>query len=143
MHESTKWSATLAGFFLLFLVFRPTIPDPVAGMVASGLGTVFILFIALGLTASQPIYVSALAWLVAYTLIQRTPLQTGDSSLAPYYPTEQQKWSPYTAMNQFPYTLEQEVVADMASRRFNQSYVKTPWKPVNADTYGAVRIDQM
>lgn len=141
MHESDKWSVTLAVIFLLFLLFRPTIPDAIASMVSSGIGTVSIVFIALALTASQPIYVSVLAWLVAYMLIHRTPLQTGDSSLAPYYPTEQQKWSPYTAMNQFPYTLEQEVVADMATRRFNQSYVKTPWKPMNTDTYSAARVD--
>jgi len=43
-----------------------------------------------------------------------TGLDVGLNNLASYAPSEVKKESQFTAFNQFPYTLEQEVVAKMA-----------------------------
>jgi hypothetical protein len=59
------------------------------------------------------------------------------AGLEEYYPTEQKKWSPFTSTNQFPYTLEQEVVKNMASQKFNTTYVKAPYRPTLDDTHDA------
>jgi hypothetical protein len=41
-------------------------------------------------------------------------MSTGIDALSRYAPTERKKMSQFTAFNQFPYTLEQEVVKKMA-----------------------------
>ena len=59
------------------------------------------------------------------------------AGLEEYYPTESKKWTPFTSTNQFPYTLEQEVVKKMTTQKFNTEYVKAPFRPTLDDTYDA------
>jgi hypothetical protein len=44
-------------------------------------------------------------------------------------------------MNQFPYTLEQEVVKKMAPMKFSDSTTTSSFSPVLDDTYDAAPID--
>jgi hypothetical protein len=63
-------------------------------------------------------------------------------SLNSSYPTEEKKWSPFTAHHQFPYTLEQEVVKKMAPiRNKNYSNEKYTFKPILDDLHDAAPIN--
>jgi hypothetical protein len=73
-------------------------------------------------------------------LVTSASVKTGMASLQQFYPTEQKKWSPFTSTNQFSYTLEQEVVKQMAPQKFNVNYVKAPWSPVLSNTYDASSV---
>ena len=57
---------------------------------------------------------AVLSLFVAFDLLRRASLATGLDALKKYAPSEEKKMSQYTSYNQFPYTLEQEVVAKMA-----------------------------
>ena len=85
--------------------------------------------------------VAVLSLLVAFDLIRRSSLTTGIDALARYAPTEQHKMSQFTAFNQFPYTLEQEVVKKMAPiLQGGYTMSKATYKPVLEQQHDAALI---
>ena len=79
---------------------------------------------------SNPI-LAVVAALVAFDLMRRSNETTGLGALQAYAPSEQKKMSQFTAFNQFPYTLEQEVVAKMAPIvRSGSSLSAASYKPL-------------
>jgi hypothetical protein len=115
-------------------------PDPIANMIDSSAGKIIVALIALLLFGYSNPILGVLGIMVAYHLIKSSSEKTGMAALEQFYPTEEKKWSPFTPMHQFPYTLEQEVVKDMASQRFNTNYIKAPYKPMIEDTHDASLI---
>jgi hypothetical protein len=131
----------LSVLFILYLVMGLQIPDSVASVIDSTVGKIVIVVVALLLFAYSNPILGVLALLVAYHMIKGASIKTGMAGLEAYYPTEQKKWSPFTPTHQFPYTLEQEVVKNMTTQKFNATYVKAPFKPVIEDTYDAAPIN--
>lgn len=130
----------LSVLFIIYLVMGYKLPANVATAVDSTVGKVVVVVIALMLFAYSNPILGVLALLVAYQLIKGASIKTGMAGLEQYYPTEQKKWSPFTATHQFPYTLEQEVVKNMTTQKFNTTYVKAPFRPVLDDTYDAAPL---
>jgi hypothetical protein len=115
-------------------------PDAVANIIDSPAGKIIVALIALLLFGYSNPILGVLGILVAYQLIKASSEKTGMAALEQFYPTEEKKWSPFTPMHQFPYTLEQEVVKDMASQKFNETFVKAPYRPMLEDTHDASTI---
>jgi hypothetical protein len=130
----------LSVLFVIYLVMGYKMPDGVAGLVDSTVGKIVIGLIALMLFAYSNPILGVLALLVAYQMIRTASIKTGIAGLEEYYPTEQKKWSPFTPAHQFPYTLEQEVVKNMTTQKFNTEYVKAPFRPTLVDTHDASPI---
>jgi len=130
----------LSSLFVLYLVMGYQVPDGVASMIDSTIGKIVVIVIALMLFAYSNPILGILALLVAYQLIKGASVKTGMAALEEYYPTEAKKWSPFTPTNQFPYTLEQEIVKKMATQKFNTEYVKAPYRPTLDDTYDAAPL---
>lgn len=127
----------LAALLSLYLVMGYQVPEGVATMIDTTFGKIVVVVIALMLFAYSNPILGILALLVAYQLIKGASVKTGMAGLEEYYPTEAKKWSPFTPTNQFPYTLEQEVVKNMTTQKFNTEYVKAPFRPVLDDTHDA------
>ena len=127
----------LSVLFVIYLVMGYKIPEGVATMVDSPIGKVVVVLVALMLFAYSNPILGVLALLVAYQMIKSASIKTGMAGLEQYYPTEQKKWSPFTPAHQFPYTLEQEVVKNMTTQKFNTDYVKAPFRPTLEDTHDA------
>jgi hypothetical protein len=130
----------LAILFIIYLVMGLKMPDTVANMIDSSAGKIVVALIALLLFGYSNPILGVLGILVAYQLIKASSEKTGMAALEKYYPTEEKKWSPFTATHQFPYTLEQEVVKEMASQKFNDNFVKAPYRPMLDDTHDASLI---
>lgn len=130
----------LSALFAVYLVMGFRIPDMLASIIDSTIGKLVVIVVALMLFAYSNPILGVLALLVAYQLIKGASVITGMAGLEEYYPTEQKKWSPFTSTNQFPYTLEQEVVKNMASQKFNTTYVKAPYRPTLDDTHDAAPL---
>lgn len=83
---------------------------------------------------------AVLAALVAFDLMRRSN-NVGNLGLGPlsaYAPSEKKRMSQFTAFNQFPYTLEQEVVAKMAPIVHSGSSLTPPsYKPLLDNLYDA------
>jgi hypothetical protein len=78
----------------------------------------------------------SLLWFFIYSLA------TGIDALQKYAPTEKKKMSQFTAFNQFPYTLEQEVVAKMAPLMKGGSSLSTAsYKPLLENLYDASPVN--
>ena len=130
----------LVVLFIIYLVMGLNIPDPLANIIDSQFGKIVIALVALMLFGYSNPILGVLGIMVAYHLIKSSSEATGMAALEKYYPTEEKKWSPFTPIHQFPYTLEQEVVKQMASQKFNASYVKAPYRPMLDDTHDASLI---
>ena len=84
---------------------------------------------------------AVLSVFVAFDLIRRSSLATGLDALQKYAPSEEKKSSQFTAFNQFPYTLEQEVVAKMAPiAKSGYSISQASYKPVLENLYDAAPL---
>jgi hypothetical protein len=130
----------LVVLFLVYLILGLQIPDPIASVIDSTLGKVFIAISVLLLFAYTNPILSVLGVLVAYQLVKNASENTGTSALDQFYPSEGKKWAPFSSSNQFPYTLEQEVVKKMASQKFNDDFVKPPYAPRLEDNYDAAPV---
>lgn len=126
--------------FIIYLIMGFKMPDPVANMIDSNTGKVIVALVALLLFGYSNPILGVLGIMVAYHLIKSSSEKTGMAALEKYYPTEEKKWSPFTPTHQFPYTLEQEVVKQMAPQKFNSNYVKAPYRPMLDDTHDAAKI---
>jgi hypothetical protein len=83
-----------------------------------------------------------LALFVAFDLMRRSSVSTGIDALKRYAPTEEKKSSQFSAFNQFPYTLEQEVVKKMAPIvQSGSSMTKASYKPLLDNLYDASPIN--
>ena len=100
--------------FLIYIIMGYKTPDSLASMVDTMIGKLVVIGFALALLFCCNPILGVLGLLVAFLLIQRCSIANGSAALNAYYPTEEKKYSNLTAMNQFPYTLEQEVVSKMA-----------------------------
>ena len=131
----------LSVLFIAYLVMGYNLPPTVASAVDSSVGKIVVVVVALLVFAYSNPILGVLALLVAYQLIKGASIRTGMAGLEEYYPTEQKKWSPFTPTHQFPYTLEQEVVKNMTTQKFNTNYVKAPWRPALDNTHDAAPIN--
>lgn len=129
--------SVLTVLFVLYLVMGYKLPETVAVMIDTTIGKIAVGLIALMLFAYSNPVLGVLALLVAYQLIKGASVKTGMAGLEEYYPTEAKKWSPFSPTHQFPYTLEQEVVKNMTTQKFNTEYVKAPFRPTLEDTHDA------
>jgi hypothetical protein len=84
-------------------------------------------------------FLAILSLLVGFELIRRSsPNNIGINALQKYAPSEDKKMSQFTAYNQFPYTLEQEVVKKMAPiKHFGTTLSKASYKPFLENLYDA------
>jgi len=130
----------LSVLFVIYLVMGYKLPEGVATMIDSTAGKIIVVLIALMLFAYSNPILGVLALLVAYQMIKGASVKTGMAGLEQYYPTQQKKWSPFTPAHQFPYTLEQEVVKNMTTQKFNTDYVKMPFRPTLDDTHDAAPL---
>lgn len=136
-----KQEIVLVVLMALYLVMGFKIPDAVAGMVDTMVGKVVLLLSVVYLFMHASPVLAVVATYVAYDLVRRSSLTTGLDALQAYVPTEEKKMSQFTAFNQFPYTLEQEVVAKMAPLvRTGAPLMSASYKPVLEDLHDATPL---
>jgi hypothetical protein len=128
--------------FIIYLIMGYNMPSSVAGVIDTIYGKIIVVVVALILFSYVNPILGVLGFLVAFELIRRSSLATGTYALNNYIPTEEKKSSNLSAMNQFPYTLEQEVVKKMAPIRVTYD-TQTPatFRPILDDNYDAAPIN--
>jgi hypothetical protein len=121
----------LAILLVLYLVMGFKTPHSVANMIDTIPGKVVIFIVVIYLFIYYNPVLGILGLLVAFNLIRSSSVTTGNDALQKYVPTEEKKSSQFTAYNQFPYTLEQEIVAKMAPILTSGSSIeKASYKPL-------------
>ena len=124
--------------FVVYLVMGYDTPEPIAGLVDTLVGKIVIFIVVIYMFLHSNPILAVLSLFVAFDLIRRSSAATGISALQKYAPTEQKKMSQFNAYNQFPYTLEQEVVKKMAPIvQSGSSLSQASYKPLLDDTHDA------
>ena len=129
---------TLVILFIIYLIMGYKTPEPIASMIDSIIGKIVILIIVIYMFMNTNPILAVLSLFVAFDLIRRSSAVTGIDALKQYAPTEITKSSQFTALNQFPYTIEQEVVKKMAPIvQGGSSMTKASYSPILEDLHDA------
>jgi len=127
---------------IIYLILGFKTPGVIANMVDNIIGKVVIVLVIVYLFLNSNPILAVVASLVAFDLMRRSSDETGLGSLQKYAPSEVKKMSQFSAFNQFPYTLEQEMVAKMAPIvRSGSSLTSASYKPLLNNLYDASPIN--
>ena len=132
----------LAVLFIIYLIMGYKTPEVVANVVDTLVGKVVIFITVITLFMHANPILAVLSLFVAFDLMRRSSAATGIDALKKYLPTEEKKSSQFTAFNQYPYTLEQEVVKKMAPIvQSGSSLSKASYMPVLENLHDASTIN--
>lgn len=128
----------LSVLMIIYLIMGFKTPEIIANVVENVIGkTIIILIVVYLFIYCNPI-LAVLSALVAFDLIRRSDETKNLANLSSYTPSEKKKMSQFSTFNQFPYTLEQEIVAKMAPIvRSGTSLTKASYKPLLENLYDA------
>jgi hypothetical protein len=123
---------------IIYLILGLKTPEPIANLIDTLVGKIVVIIVVIFLFMHANPILAVLALLVAFDLMRRSSMATGLDALQKFAPSEEKKSSQFTAFNQFPYTLEQEVVAKMAPiMKSGSSLTQASYKPLLDNLYDA------
>lgn len=132
----------LSVLFIIYLVMGFQIPEPLANIIDTVVGKIVVVMFALLLFSYTNPILGVLGVFVAYKIIMSASMVTGTGALEMFAQTESRKWSQFSPMHQFPYTLEQEVVKKMAPIvRTDLAGTKASYKPMLENLHDAVSVN--
>ena len=123
-----KHHLILSVLLSVFIIFDIKIPLLLAELVDNVIGKIVVFVIALCLL-SLNVLSGAIGLIAAYVLVHRSERTTGSSAKRVYVPTETKKAKHLAAMNDFPVTIEEEVINNMLPVT-NRVYSSPGYKPV-------------
>ena len=136
----------LSILFVIYLIMGYNTPMSLAELVDTPVGKIAVIIVALCILSTSNPILGILALFVAYELIRRSSVALrGD--LKNYIPSESKKSDQFSAFNQneFPYTLEQEMVGKMTiqNNSINLSFNETTsnFKPILDNTHNASMLN--
>ena len=129
--------------FIIYLIMGYNTPYPLANFIDTVFGKVIVCILAFILLASSHPVLGILGLIVAFELIRRSNSEVMDL----YIPSETNKFNQMLSLNQvnefnqFPYTLEQEVVKKMTPNRSSGCSSSPPtFKPLLENNFDASPI---
>lgn len=132
----SKHHLVLTILLCVFIVFDIQVPNAVANMVDNPIGKVAVAALALCLLSMNTL-LGVIGLVAAYVLIQRSSNTTGSQAEKDYVPSQAKKNAVLSAMNQFPMTVEEEVIAKMLPMANQVDFSEAEFKPVLGDTHNA------
>ena len=105
------------------------------------IGRIIIILLSLSVFVHSSPVVGILGLVVAFVLIKRSEGSDVSYALKNYLPTEKNKSDDLNILNQFPVTLEEEVVKKMAPIVTNPPPTSSNFKPVLEPLYSAAPVD--
>tara|TARA_Y100000389_G_scaffold168095_1_gene173605 strand:- start:147 stop:593 length:447 start_codon:yes stop_codon:yes gene_type:complete len=137
-----SWLYVLVALFIVFIVLPINIPPELAKLIDSSIGKIVIVVLVINLFMFNPI-VGTVGAVAAYEIIRRS---TGYSSLysgidSNFLQSEKIKTSVLKTMNNFPYTVEEEVIKKQMPFTYNLTDINmSPFNPVKDDIHSAVDV---
>jgi uncharacterized membrane protein len=131
----------LAIILIIYILLNVETPNILAGLIDNLVGNVVVVIIALLIfTNSHPV-VGVLSLIAAYELIKRSGVSTGTNAIRNFLESEKSKVDDFSSYNDFPVTLEEEVVSKMAPLVVNNDEPNSDFKPVLDDQHDAAGVD--
>ena len=126
----------LTVLFVIYLILGLKTPVIIAQLIDTLFGKIIVILIAISLMIYTNPILGVIGLYVAYDLIRRSSIATGNYGIDNYLPTEYSKHAKMTSYNQYPYTLEQEMVKKMVPV-VSKDMSKASYEPIMNDTYDA------
>jgi hypothetical protein len=123
--------------FVVYIVFNVKTPEPLASMIDSTLGYVIIIALFALLAINLNPIVTVVGIFAIYLLFKRSSISTGSLAMTNFLPTENVKSQNLSAFNQFPVTLEEEVVQQMAPLQPGPSMAPKSFIPIMDNVHNA------
>ncbi len=122
--------------FVIYLILGLNTPKPIAQIIDTLIGKIVIILIAIYLFIYTNPILGVIGFFVAYDLIRRSSVATGNFGIDNYLPTEETKQAKMSSYNQYPYTLEQEMVKKMVPV-VTKDMTTASYVPMTDDVYDA------
>lgn len=140
MKPNNQPQLILLVILILYIIFNIQTPHLLATIIDNIYGNIAVLVFAVYLLTNYNPLLGVVSLYAAYELIQRSSITTGSATINKYLPSQFKTDNHLSAFNQFPVTLEEEMVKQMAplidqSNTNNLNYV-----PVSDKTYDAMSI---
>ena len=126
----------LTVLFVIYLILGLKTPQMMAQLVDTLPGKIIVIIIAIALFIYTNPILGVIGFFVAYDLIRRSSIETGNYGIDNYLPTEDTKAAKMSSYNQYPYTLEQEMVKKMVPA-VSKDMSQASYEPMMNDTYDA------
>lgn len=108
-------SVFLGILFLYFIIAGVKLPYGLAQAIDNPFGKLFLVIMVL-LLFMRSIFLGILGMILAFDLIRQAEQQTGTAQERLFLPNDDDKERVFTALNQFPDTIEEEIVRQMVPR---------------------------
>jgi hypothetical protein len=132
----------LTVIFIVYLILGAETPESVSFLLDNIGGKIIVFAVIIYMFLHMNPILAILGLFVAFELMRRSSSGMYDTALQTYMPSENNKMNKLTAFNQFPYTLEQEVVKKMAPILQSGSVLTKPsYKPMFDDFHDASPIN--
>lgn len=125
---------------VLYIVLNIQTPPTLAHLIDNIYGNIAVILCAFYLLSNSNPIVSVVALFAAYELIRRSSYSTGTAAINRYLPTEIKKGDHLSAFNQFPITLEEEIVKNMAPIINSGGISNLQYKPSLNNTHNAMNV---
>lgn len=147
LEKAMKRMMNLRGLDLILMILLSyvvimgvRVPLSIAELIDTILGKIVLVMLVFLLFLRSPL-LGVLAMIAVFELIRRAEYITGTSMKRLFLPTDEHRGQFYTAMNQFPVTVEEEVIANMIPRvSDNYSMHIASFKPSTTDVHDASRV---
>jgi len=124
-----KHSLILSLLLSCFVICDIEVPLVLAELIDNPIGKIGVAVLALSLLSKNTL-VGVVGIVAAYVLIQRSEGKTGSYGERNFLPSENKKLSHFNSMNQFPHTLEEDIIHTMLPMNRNIDLSSPEFKPV-------------
>jgi len=138
--KSNRHNLVLLIVLVLYLVLNIQTPPMLANLIDNVYGNIAVILGAFYLLAHCNPIIGIVGLYAAYELIKRSSHSTGTLAIQRYLPTELKKEGHLSAFNQFPVTLEEEMVKQMAPLVSENGPANLHYKPASDDTHNAMDV---
>ena len=115
MKAEKRHQLVLGALFLVYIIFHINTPHSLALLIDNLYGTIVVVFLALTLFFAVNPVIAVLGLIAAIELLRRSKIMTGSSAMIDQMPTEDRKAFDMKAQNQFPMTLEEEIIQEQST----------------------------
>jgi hypothetical protein len=129
--------------FIVYIVFNVPTPEPIASLIDSTLGYVIIIALFALMAVNLNPIITLVGVFAIYLLFKRSSISTGSLAMTKFLPSENLKGQYLNAFNQFPVTLEEEVVQQMAPLQAGPSMGPKTFRPVMDNTHDATFLNNL
>ncbi len=144
LKSNKRHELVLGVILLIYIIFQIDTPQALALHINSVYGTIFVVVVALSLFATVNPIVAIVGILAAIELLRRSKMRIVNGELTKQLPTEDRKTFDVMSQNQFPMTLEEEIVKNRAPLVSKMSVsAAASYKPVLEDDNNATLISSM